>query len=108
MKLPCTISLCRRLCQESNSEEGNQLFKMANTDPNPLLHLSFEPNGLAQVSVIIKRHECAYHAQTPPTLMRRRVWYSSSNFWGFVQNSGKPIRIVPCDFVTSTLPDLQT
>ena len=24
-------------------------------------------------------------------------WYSSSNFWGLVQNSGKPIRIVPCD-----------
>ena len=36
-------------------------------------------------------------AQTPPTLTRRRVWYSSSNFWGLVQNSGKPIRIVPCD-----------
>ena len=33
----------------------------------------------------------------PPTLTRRRVWYSSSDFWGLVQNSGKPIRIVPCD-----------
>ena len=35
-------------------------------------------------------------AQTPPSLMKR-VRYSSSNFWGLVQNSGKPIRIVPCD-----------
>ena len=45
----------KRLCQESNSEEANQLFKMANTDPNPFVHLSFEPNGLAQV------HSQTYH-----------------------------------------------
>ena len=33
------------------------------------------------------------HAQTPPTLMRGTL----RNFWGLVQNSGKPIRIVACD-----------
>ena len=27
----------------------------------------------------------------------KRVQYSSNNFWGLVQNSGKPIRMAPCD-----------
>ena len=41
MKLPV-------VCQRSNSEEGNQVFssELTCTDPSPLVHHSFKPNGL--------------------------------------------------------------
>lgn len=49
MKLPVLYNFNgRRLSQRSNSEEGNQVFssEMAYTDPTPLVHHSFKPNGL--------------------------------------------------------------